>query len=106
MAYRVRITELALHDVEGYLSYIEDVNKQPEAAEEWLRGLTDAIHSLRDRPRRCPIVPEATEFEAELRHLIYYSHRIIFRVDPRDTEVTVLRIYHGSRKQLEIQDVL
>jgi plasmid stabilization system protein ParE len=106
VAYRVRITESALHDVEGYLRYIEDVNQAPEAAEEWLRGLIDEIRSLGDHPRRCPVIPEADQLEEELRHHIYHSHRIIFRVDVRDRQVIVLRVYHGSRRKLGIQDIL
>jgi len=38
--------------------------------------------SLEELPSRCPLIPEATQFPTELRHLIYHSHRIIFLSDP------------------------
>src|SRR5437868_1251467 len=78
LAYLVDITEPALADAEEYVRFIRDVKKEPEAAERWFRGLVQAIYSLEELPERCPVVPEHEEFSFEIRHLIYYSHRIIF----------------------------
>jgi plasmid stabilization system protein ParE len=105
LPYRVRITDAALADARDYVRFVRDVKKEPGAAERWYRGLLEAVFSLEELPSRCPLIPEATQFTNELRHLIYHSHRIIFLSDPAETTVDVLRIYHGSRKRLSSADV-
>jgi len=105
LAYLVDITEPALADAEEYVRFIRDVKKEPEAAERWFRGLVQAIYSLEELPERCPVVPEPEEFSFEIRHLIYFSHRIIFRVELETKRVVVYRVYHGSRQALGEGDV-
>jgi plasmid stabilization system protein ParE len=100
LGYHVEIAEPALIDAEEYVRFIQEVKQEPDAAEEWFRGLVRAIYSLEDAPLRCPAIPEEGEFRFEIRHLMYFSHRIIFRVERRKKTVTVLRVYHGSRKRL------
>ena len=105
MPYRVRITDAALADARDYVRFVRDVKKEPAAAERWYRGLLEAVFLLEQLPSRCPLIPEATHFPAELRHLIFHSHRIIFLSDPAETTVDILRIYHGSRRRLISADV-
>ena len=100
MEFQVDITEPALIDAEEYVRFIRDVRKEPEAAVRWFRGLVQAIHSLEELPERCPLIPEHEEFAMEIRHLIYFSHRIIFRVEAERSGVVIYRVYHGSRKPL------
>ena len=105
MAFQVEITEPALADAEEYVRFIREVRRQPEAAERWFRGLVRAIYSLEKLPERCPVIPEHEEFSFEIRHLIYFSHRIIFRVEGDRNRVVVLRVYHGSRQGLAEGDL-
>ena len=105
MAFQVNITEPALQDAEEFVGFIRNVRKEPEAAERWFRGLVEAIFSLEELPDRCPMIPEHEEFSMPVRHLVYFSHRIIFRVDTLALQVVVLRIYHGSRRRLEEDDI-
>ena len=100
MEYRVDIAETALADAEEYIGFLQEKKQEPHAAALWWNGLIDAVSSLEKMPERCPMIPEASFFQETLRHLIYHSHRIIFHVDRREKTVTVLRIYHASRKQL------
>ena len=100
MAFQVDITEPALIDAEEYVGYIRDVKKEPEAAERWFRGLVQAIYSLEDLPERCPVILEQEEFPFQIRHLMYFSHRIVFRVERERNRVVIFRIYHGSRQGL------
>ena len=106
MAFQVDITEPALADAEDYVRFIREVGKQPEAAERWFRGLVRAIYSLEELPERCPVIPEREDFSFEIRHLIYFSHRIIFRVERDRNRVVVFRVYHGSRQVLAEGDLL
>ena len=100
MAYLVDITEPALADAEEYVRFIRDVKKEPEAAERWFRGLVQAIYSLEELPERCPVVPEHEEFSFEIRHLIYFSHRIIFRVEEAARIVRILHVRHAKRRAI------
>jgi plasmid stabilization system protein ParE len=81
LAFHVDITDPALEEAEDYVHYLRDVRKEHEAAARWFRGLVAAIYSLEELPERCPLVPEQAEFPFEIRHLVYYSHRIIFAVN-------------------------
>jgi plasmid stabilization system protein ParE len=100
LAYRVDITETALADAEEHVHFLEEARQEPHAAALWWNGLLEAVFSLEKLPERCPVIPEDGFFPETLRHLIYHSHRIIFHVERRQKIVTVLRIYHASRKQL------
>ena len=106
LAFRVDITETALGDAEEYVRFIREQGSEPEVAERWWRGLLDAIDSLEDMPERCPPIPEINEFEEKLRHLLYYSHRIVFRINETGKTVVVLRIYHAARKTLSREDFM
>jgi plasmid stabilization system protein ParE len=89
----------ALAEAEEYLRFLEDECQASEYATEWWNGLIDAFLSPQTMPRRFPIIPERESFEEEMRHLIYQSHRIIFRLC--GNKVEVLRIYHASRRPIE-----
>ena len=45
--------------------------------------------------------PEREEFAVEVRHLIYFSHRVIFHIQQGTKRVVVYRIYHGRRKRID-----
>jgi plasmid stabilization system protein ParE len=52
--------------------------RAPLNAARWFAGLEKAIESLRSMPHRCGIAPETHHLNAEFRHYIHHSHRIIF----------------------------
>ena len=68
MAYDVKLTAPAEDDAYRAFEYIRE--QSPDAAERWLIGLFQAIFSLREIPRRCPIIPEAKMVGREVRHLL------------------------------------
>jgi plasmid stabilization system protein ParE len=105
LAYRVKISDSALVDAEDYVQFIRQTKREPKAADRWFRGFVSAVFSLADLPSRCPLIPEIDDFPFELRHLIFYSHRIVFRLDEVGKTVEILRVYHGSRKKIGPDDV-
>ena len=105
MAFQVDITEPALADAEDYVSFIRDLRKEPDAAQRWFRGLVQAISSLEESPERCPVIPEQEEFSFEIRHLIFFSHRIIFSIERDQKRVVIYRVYHGARQRLSESDL-
>ena len=98
MPFEVVITDIALADAEEYVTFIRSDRQEPQAAERWWNGLLEAIFSLETMPERCPVIPEHAHFPEEIRHLLYFSHRILFSVQKRT--VTILRIYHASRREI------
>jgi len=92
-------------DAEEYVLFIREKNQEPDAADRWFRGLVRAIYSLEEFPERCPIIPEQRNFGFEIRHLIYFSHRIIFSIQPAAERVLIYRVYHGARLPLLPEDL-
>jgi plasmid stabilization system protein ParE len=101
LQYEVLITPAALADAEEYVLFIRSDRSQPVAADAWWNGLLQAVFSLENMPQRCPIIPENGHFLEELRHLLYFFHRIVFSIS--GSQVTVLRIYHASRQSNPIK---
>jgi plasmid stabilization system protein ParE len=104
LEFEIDITDPALTDAEEYVLFIREVRKEPEAAARWFRGLVQAIYSLGKFPERCLSIPEQSEFNLELRHLVYFSHRIIFSIDRGRARVLIYRVYHGARPALTDAD--
>ena len=105
MAFQIDITDPALEDAADYVRFVREVKKEPEAANRWFRGLVQAVYSLEDFPERCPLIPEQEGFSFEIRHLIYFSHRIIFHIETGKKRVTVYRVWHGARKALRHENL-
>jgi plasmid stabilization system protein ParE len=105
LGFQIEITEPALIDAEEFVLFIRDRNKEREAAARWFRGLVQAIYSLEEFPERCPPIPEQRDFPFEIRHLMYFSHRIIFAMEAKKKRVVIYRVYHGARHPLSVGDL-
>jgi toxin ParE1/3/4 len=91
--YRVDITRTAERDLAAIYAHIARDN--PPAAAAWLDSLEQNITSLEQWPRRCPIIPEASELEVEYRHLVNAPYRTIFRIE--GSRVIIIRVIHGAQ---------
>lgn len=100
MAFEVRLSAAA--DVEADAIYERMAQQAPQGAFRWYNGLLDAMESLADLPRRCPLAPEGEHFNEEIRHLLSGKRRNVYRVlfTIRGNIVHVLHIRHGSRRFL------
>jgi toxin ParE1/3/4 len=96
MAYLVSLTARAQRDLAHLYGQINA--EHSDAALKWYRGLKEAILSLEEQPKRCPVTPESDK----LRHLLYgnkpHIYRAIFRVREKQKQVEVLHIRHGARR--------
>jgi plasmid stabilization system protein ParE len=72
----------------------------PRNALRWYTGLEKAIESLEIFPNRCGLAPETEFLHVELRHYIYKSHRVIFRVEESTRRVRILHIRHSKRRAI------
>ncbi len=76
----------------------------PERAAKWFAGFTRAINSLSTMPMRCAQARESKTLGVDLRHYIYRSHRIIFRVEEEAGIVRILHVRHAARRTIgEVQ---
>jgi hypothetical protein len=57
MAYRVEISDRAFRDMA--ILYEEKHVEESKVAARWLNGLEQAVHTLGELPRRCPVAPES-----------------------------------------------
>ena len=102
MTFRVEMTAAAEQDADAILDWLLSQHAGG-AGMEWFLGLQDAITSLAEFPKRCPLSPENTVFPFEVRHLLYglspHVYRILFTIE--DKTVYVLHIRHGRRQPLK-----
>lgn len=99
MAYRVKITFRAEHDLADIYQSIEA--ETSARARQWFDGMGKAMNSLDEYPNRNPLTPE----ERTSRHLLYgkkpYVYRIIYEVDEETSTVYITHIRAPGRDRME-----
>ena len=95
MAYLVRTMPRAERDLDAIFLYINAASSP--AAEEWFRGMVDAIASLANHPSRNPKTRESPG----LRQLLYgnkpHIYRIIYSIDAQRQRVDILHVRHHAQ---------
>ena len=72
----------------------------PGNAVKWYAGLEKAIASMSMMPGRCSRARESETLGVDLRHYIYHSHRVIFRIEEETAIVRILHVRHASRRAI------
>ncbi|MBS1717829.1 MAG: type II toxin-antitoxin system RelE/ParE family toxin [Armatimonadetes bacterium] len=103
MAYEVVVMPSAEADLLEYADFIAADSRQQAA--KWLSRAWEIIFSLSDNPRKFALIEEAEELGAEIRDVLHYSHRIVYRVREDEQVVEILRVYHGARKPISNRDL-
>ena len=76
----------------------------PTKASQWYSGLLQAIESLTQMPKRCPLARENEYFSQEIRQLLYgrgrSSYRLLFTIleGQNVSTVRILHIRHASQQ--------
>lgn len=96
--YEVVVTPEAEAGIIAAFNYIDQ--DSPANAEKWLRRLYRQIDALEQMPERCPLAPESEYLHEELRHLLFKSYRVIFRIEKTPKIVRVLYVRHGKRQTI------
>ncbi len=102
MTFHVETTLTAEQDADAILEWL--LSQHAGAAGiRWFLALQDAIASLAEFPKRCPLAPESAAFPFEVRHLLYGDPRHVYRIlfTTEDDTVFVLHIRHGRRQPLK-----
>jgi plasmid stabilization system protein ParE len=100
MKYQVEILPQALGDIEAAYRWMANMIGTLNA-EAWYDELMEGVRSLETFPNRCPLAPEAQEFQQQLRQLLIGKarrYRVLFVVERGF--VYVLYVRHTSRAWL------
>jgi plasmid stabilization system protein ParE len=103
MVYKVVVMPSAQADMEEYADFIGTDSRQH--AQQWLILAWQSIFSLAENPGRFAVIEESVELGVELRDIPHYSHRIVYRILEKEQVVEILRVWHGARRSLSIDDI-
>ncbi|MCF6313541.1 MAG: type II toxin-antitoxin system RelE/ParE family toxin [Verrucomicrobiales bacterium] len=98
MDYSIDWSESALDDLKDLVCYIAADN--PVAAEHFGEAIIKRVEALSSFPRAGRIVPEFSD--DLLREVIWTPYRIVYEVNDTCYLISVIRIWHGARGELEI----
>ena len=105
MAFQVKTTKSVELQIET--TYLWLKKRNPAYADEWFRGLMNAIASLQEKPRRCSLATENEVFSEEVRQLLYgksrNKYRVLFAI--RANVVYILFVRHTSQALLTEDDI-
>lgn len=95
---------LKLKRINHFYAYLKSLLRQK--VNQWYAGLLEAIASLSQMPKRCPLARENEHFSQEIRQLLYgqgrNSYRVIFTIlEVQDiSTVLILHIRHAYQQTI------
>jgi plasmid stabilization system protein ParE len=96
MNYRIEISSVAESEADSAFLRLSQISSSVKASQ-WYVGLLEAIASLSQMPKRCPLARENEYFSQELRQLLYgqgrNSYRVIFTILEKQ-DISTVRILH------------
>jgi plasmid stabilization system protein ParE len=93
MGWKVIVAPSAESDLCDIVTYIARHN--PDAAERLGNALITRTEVLTQFPELGRVVPEF--LRPQLRELIYRSYRIIYRIQPAQESIEIVRFWHAAR---------
>ncbi len=97
MSYRVVITANAKANLRSY--YRRAAESAPVTASRWLDRFEEALQTLAQNARRCPLAPEDELVDAEVRQLLFGRGRNVYRAlfTISGDDIQVLHVRRGAR---------
>jgi plasmid stabilization system protein ParE len=105
MKYRIEISSVAEAEADHAFLQLSQVTTSVKASQ-WYSGLLQAIESLSQMPKRCPLAPENKYFSQEIRQLLYgrgrNSYRVLFTILAGEniSTVRILHFRHTSQQTI------
>ncbi|HFI0151400.1 TPA: type II toxin-antitoxin system RelE/ParE family toxin [Streptococcus suis] len=93
--YQITISDDAKSDLLSIYHYVRDALCAPQAADNLLEKLSQAMLSLSIFPERCSIIEDLIGRGYTFRQLIVKKYRIIFHI--LGDEVIIVGVIYGSR---------
>jgi plasmid stabilization system protein ParE len=100
MEFQVKLTRSAEQQIESIYLWLKE--GKPEYADQWFRGVMNAIATLQDKPRRGSLIKENHSTSEEIRQLLYgksrAKYRIIFAI--REDTVHIIYVRHSAQSSI------
>ncbi|MCM1368462.1 MAG: type II toxin-antitoxin system RelE/ParE family toxin [Roseburia sp.] len=100
MAYKVKITPLAVSQLKETVTYISETLLVPEIAAKWLDLLKREISTLDSLPNRFPLTDEEPWRSKGVRKQLVKGFIVYYLVDKNQSTVTVIAVVYGRRDQV------
>lgn len=100
MTYKVKITSLALSQLNETVNYISEILQVPETALKWLDLLQKEIASLSEMPNRYSLTEEEPWRTRGIRKLPVKGFIVYYLVIEETKTVWVTAVVYGRRDQL------
>lgn len=96
MAYRYKLTPLALSDIDDALGYISGTLSNPTAADRLYHSLLKEIDSIVDGPFSFPDCSYYLIDDGNIRHSVIGNYVLFFDVDEKGHLIKFLRFLYGG----------
>ena len=97
MAYRYKLTPLALADIDEALGYISEKLSNPTAAKRLYRTLLAELDGVCGNPFAYPNCACYLIDNESIRHTLAGNYALIFEVRREEKQVNILRFLYGGR---------
>ena len=96
MAYRYKLTPLAVSDIDNALDYISDKLLNPDAADNLYFAVRKEIISICDSPYAFPDCSYYLIDDDTIRHSVVGNYVLIYEVSDSEKLIKVLRFLYGG----------
>lgn len=100
--YSVVYSPESIEDLRAILEYITNVLSAPQAAQQQVMRIQEAIRSLSTMPKRHPLLDWEPWTSMGIRRMNVGHYVVIYRIQENDFEVQVVRIAYGGRDMVEL----
>ena len=100
--YRVRIMESAQTDMREIHKYISEDLQNPDAAVRRIKDIDESIRSLKNMPKRHPLVLDNYLASKGFRMIVVKTHLVFFVVRDEINVVSVIRVLYARRDWMRI----
>lgn len=95
-AYKVKLMNRALHDLDNIYKYIAETLSEPDTAQKLTEKIEQEILSLEHFPHRCPPRRTGAYANKGYRQLFVKNYTAVFRVDEVEKTVRVITVRYSS----------
>ena len=99
--YEVKITDLALSQMQEIVSYISVSLQAPDTAKRWLGRMKTELTSLSNFPARVPLTEEEPWHSQGVHKFVVGNYIAYFWIDEDERIVWIAAVVYGRRDQRE-----
>lgn len=94
-AYKVKLMNRALHDLDNIYKYIAENLSEPDTALKLAEEIEQEILSLEHFPSRCPLCRTGAYANKGYRQLFVKNYTVVFRVNETEKTVVVVTVRYS-----------